>query len=111
MGMDEAQASSFVARMRLPVAEDNGRIIVDFDLIEFPLDQRMTVRQKYPHGEISSDYNDYVIVGIIKRSNEEMIAPAAYGRCSFGKKPEAHHRPPPDHINHRDFVKLISERG
>lgn len=96
---------SFLKGLQQPF--DRGHIVIDFDIIEFPLEDRKTVVDKYGPWKFNRKFHKFVIVGLIKATNEDLIVPPEYGMCSFGLKFEPQTRPPIDHLNHPAIQELI----
>lgn len=112
MGMDDIEMmpqsvlKSFIPDMSL--FADRGHIIVDFDVRDIPLEKRRKVCEKYRPQDYTSEFAEYVVIGVIIESGDDLIVPPQYGRCTVGKKQPPAKKPGPDHINHATLVKLIN---
>jgi hypothetical protein len=100
---------SILTSLRSSVPLDRGHILVDFDIIEIPFEDRKTVAEQYGRGVIEDGAkDDYVLVAKIKGTKEFLMVPSAYGSCTYAKKSEPGHRPKPDHVNHPALQEILN---
>lgn len=81
-------------------------IVIDFDIKEYP--KRFTVKQKYPRCDFAPRYGEYVIIGIIKNTGEDLVVPPEFGHCTFGHKQDPRSPPATNHVNHPALQEIIN---
>lgn len=93
--------------MSLEIAPfDAGHLLIGFDYIEYP--ERVKVGQKYPNYITLAKFREYIIVGKIIETGEDLVLPPEYAECTLGRRTEPRQRPPDDYENNPALQEILN---
>ena len=90
------------------IAGDHGHLLIDFPIVQIDIGKRKAVGSLFDAEDYPATYSSYIAIAIIQATDEFLIVPPEYGLCTIAMKSEAFSRPPAEHVNNSEALKIIA---